>query len=144
MAASREWYVAYNVIFNWFAAQYGLEGFDEYIYEITMRCFHEVLEDITSRGLDAVRDYYIDVFENDGTKYSVDESEVELSFVISQCIEYVVMKGSSYSCAKPCPHYCRHHRIMNEIFAKQCGASFSMTSDDNGRCEWHFWKEVRA
>ncbi|HHW31693.1 MAG TPA: hypothetical protein GXX20_08500 [Clostridiaceae bacterium] len=145
MAPSRDWYIAYNVIFNWFTAQYGVEGFDEYILEITKRCYPELIQKIKETGLEGIRDYYVDVFNTDGTTYSMKEDEESLTFEIEDCIDYQIMSESDMSCARPCLHYCRHHEIMNTYFAQLCNCEFSMAyCNGKGQCRWIFKRGSEA
>jgi hypothetical protein len=145
MAPSRDWYVTYNVIFNWISAQYGVEGLDEYLLQITKRCFPELIQKIGETGLKGIRDYYVDVFNIDGTRFSMKEDEESLSFEIEDCVDYVVMAESDMTCARPCPYYCRHHEIMNSYFAELCECEFSMTHcNGRGQCGWVFRRKGRS
>src|SRR5690554_5903970 len=126
LAACKEWYALYNIIFNWMQLKYGYNEFYEYIKTITHSCFGSQINEIRLGGLCAIKEYYCSLFDEDGTDYLLEESENQLCFTINKCIEYEVIGDFPYLNGNACKHYCRHHLLMNEVLILGSGIKFDM------------------
>ena len=143
MAAIKEWFGLYNVIFNWIENKYGYSALEDYWEFIAKSCCEEAVEKVSRDGLEGIKQYYEHTFDLDQAGYSSKYEEGNLVFEISKCPDYEFMNSSGNVHFKPVKNYCRHHEVINNFIAEQCGLSFSMPHCGNhGTCRWVFGKKL--
>lgn len=143
MSAIKEWYGAYNVIFNWFKENYGKKALEEYWKFIANSCYDETIEKFKNEGLDGIKEYFEDIFDKDGGKYNSNLKDNKLVFEVVDCPAYSFMKNSDNPYFEPIEEYCEHHQVINSILAKKSGHKFEMVEcDNNGHCKWVFKNEA--
>jgi len=141
MAAIKEWFGAFNVIFNWFEKQFGREALEAYWRHIADTCYDDVVKKFQGEGLAGVRDYFEDIFRKDGGKLETSLQDKRLTIRIIQCPAFMFMNDSDNPHFVPIKDYCRHDAIVNERLAQKSGLAFRMTAcTHHGQCEWEFTK----
>jgi len=141
LAAIKEWFGLYNVIFNWFEKNHGEKGFMAYAAHIANTCYPEVIEDFKRGGLEAVKAYYEDLFHKDDGQidsYIVDDV---LTISVNKCPAYNFMKNSPNPHFIPTQKVCRFDEIVNGTLAAKSGMVFEQKyTGHNGKCIWEFKK----
>ena len=141
MAAIKEWFGGFNVIFNWFEKQFGREALEVYWRHIADTCYDDVIGKFQREGLIGVRDYFEDIFRKDGGKIETCLQDRHLTIRIIQCPAFMFMNSSDNPHFLPIKDYCRHDAVVNECLAQRSGLTFRMTACNNhGQCEWEFTK----
>lgn len=141
MAPIKEWFGAYNIIFNWFERKYGYDALEKYWCFIVKSCYNEVVEQFKSEGLEGIKRYFDQVFSTNGGECKSKMEDGRLVFEVKKCHDYEAMKMSYNPNFIPIYHYCRHHKAMNNLMAEKSGHAFRMMEcDNNGTCKWAFEK----
>jgi len=142
MAAIKEWFGGFNVIFNWIEKQFGPAALEAYWRHIAATCYTEVIAKFKSEGLDGVRDYFEDIFKKDGGLIETTRQPGCLTIKVIKCPAFMFMNTSDNPCFVPIKNYCRHDEIINARLAQQSGLNFRMTAcTHHGQCTWEFAKD---
>ena len=139
MAAIKEWFGAYNVIFNWIDKKYGYNALEDYWKHLAETCFNDVIEKFKIEGIECMEQYFKHAFDMDDGQYLTKLEGNKLIFEVVKCPDYEFMESSKNKYFKPVNKYCKHHEIINSIIAYKSGYEFQMTEcDNNGKCKWTF------
>ena len=93
MAPIKEWFGAYNVIYNWFERNYGYSALEEYWKYIAQNCFEEVVEKFKNGGLNAIKDYYEHTFGLDEGECGTCLENGSLTIEVVKCPDYEFMRS---------------------------------------------------
>lgn len=139
MAPIKEWYGAYNVIFNWFEKNFGNEGLLKYWEYIGGSCYGEAIELFRREGLRGVKKYFEEEFLKEETAVCARLEENSLLIEIRECPAYRFMNESKNPYFVPREDYCRHDEVINGILSEKSGLKFTMLEcDKRGGCRWLF------
>lgn len=139
MAAIKEWFGAYNVIFNWFKQNYGNNAFDEYCRHIGSTCYEYVIKRFKREKLEGIKRYYQELFNKDEGKIECYMEDKKLTINIIECPAYAFLKSSSNPYFAPTDSLCKFDLIINKIIAEKSGFDFSMDEcNKDGKCKWVF------
>jgi len=142
MAPIKEWFGAYNIIYNWFEEKYGYSALEEYWRFIADNCFGDIVKKFSEEGLKGIKEYYEHTFDLDQGEYVSRLNEDSLTIRVEKCPDYDFMKSSDNPFFKPIKNYCKHHEIINSVIAQRSGYTFCMEEcDSNGKCKWTFKKQ---
>ncbi len=119
MAPIKEWYGAYNVIFNWFEKNFGKEGLVKYWQHIGRTCCAEVIETFKGEGLAGVKKYFEGEFSKEGAEITASLEGEKLFIDIKKCPAYEFMNESDNPYFTPRRDYCGHDEAVNTILARE-------------------------
>lgn len=94
MAAIKEWFGGFNVIFNWIEKQFGHAALEAYWRHIAATCYTDVIAQFKRAGLEGVQDYFEDIFKKDGGLIETTRQPRSLTIKIVQCPAFMFMRNS--------------------------------------------------
>ena len=89
MAAIREWYGGYNIIYNWFERKYGYEELKTYWHYLAEEVYKPLLKDTFEAGPQAIADYFHDIIESDEGKVETAVDGNSVTVEILECPDYI-------------------------------------------------------
>ena len=141
MAAIKEWFGLYNVMFNWFEKNHGERGFEAYTRHIANTCYPDVIDSFKKGGLEAVKTYYEDLFHKDDGQIDAYIVDNVLTISVNKCPAYHFMRNSANPYFMPTQKVCRFDEIINSVLASKSGLDFEQKyTDHNSKCIWEFKK----
>lgn len=141
MAAIKEWFGLYNVLFNWFHKNHGEKGFEAYARHIANTCYPDTVASFKAGGLPAVKAYFEEQFRVDGGQIDAYIVDDVLTICVNKCPAMEYMKNSTNPYFTPTSRVCRFDAIVNGVLAAKSGLSFEQKyTDENGKCIWEFKK----
>jgi hypothetical protein len=141
MAAIKEWFGLYNIMYDWFEKNYGYQELEEYWRFVARTCYTKLAAEFKEKGPGYVKDYYEMIFAEDGGKAvgTVCKDEVTIEVLESPDIKW--MKAFDNPAFKPVPYYFNHYEVIFGEIAQMAGLDFKMLSiRKNGKCKWTFSK----
>jgi len=89
MAAIREWYGGYNIIYNWFKRNYGVEELQNYWHYLADEVYKPMLTDRFKKGTQDIADYFHEIIEADEGKVETEVTDNEVTIDIKECPDYI-------------------------------------------------------
>ena len=79
---------------------FGEDAVRDYLREFTVSYYAPLIEELKSRGLVALKEYFEKMYENEGAKIAVDCSEDELLIKVPTCPAVTHMRQNNYPVAR--------------------------------------------
>ena len=139
MAAIKEWFGLYNIMYDWFEKKYGYQELEEYWSYIARSCYADLAVKFREKGPEYIRDYYESIFLADGGKAKgvVHGNEVVVEVLESPDIKW--MQAFDNPNFKTVPYYFNHYEVIFREIAKMAGIEFDMLENrEDGKCRWAF------
>ena len=146
MAAIREWYSGYSIIYNWFEDRYGNQALEDYWHFIAKEVYSDLAEAFQKGGLPYIRGYFQEIIEEDDGKVRFDQTENSLTVEILECPDYIWQKAYLEIGGMPRENYYRSYETIYGDVAKMAGMDFELLRyDRDGRLKFKFTeKEAEA
>ncbi len=129
MAAIREWYGGYNIIYNWFERKYGYEELKTYWHYLAEEVYKPLLKDTFEAGPQAIADYFHDIIESDEGKVETAVDGNSVTVEILECPDYIWQHHFSdmpYGIADKNEHYYRSYEVIYGDAATFFGYGFEL------------------
>lgn len=145
MAAIREWYGLYGIIYNWFEDQYGYGALEEYWRYIAETVYPEVAADFREMGFPYIAEYFAGIMEADEGKATISVAENAVTIDIQECPDAIWQKFHDNGYFMPRDHYYKSYEVIYGTVARMAGLRFEMLRyDPHGRLKFAFTREVEA
>lgn len=119
--------------------QYGQAGLEDFLSRLAGSVYKPLVEGLRTRGLDAMREHWQNIFELEGGEFEMAMQDAALVLTVHRCPAVCHMREHGYEVAQ---HFCEHTRIVNEAVCRAAGYRSSVEYDQSaGRCVQRFWKE---
>ena len=139
MAAIREWYSGYSIIYNWFEDRYGAEALEEYWHYIAKEVYADLADQFRQGGLPYIRSYFQEIIEEDQGKVRFEEEGGSLTVEILECPDYIWQKAYLEIGGMPRENYYRSYETIYGDVAKMAGMDFALLKyDKDGRLKFRF------
>jgi len=112
MAAIKEWFGLYNIIYDWFEKNYGYQKLEEYWKYIARSCYSSLAAEFRDKGPEYVRDYFETIFEKDGGQAigTVRKGRVTVEVLESPDVRW--LKAFDNPAFKIVPYYFNHYEVI--------------------------------
>lgn len=145
MAAIREWYGGYAIIYRWFEDNFGEEGLEEYWHYIAKEVYAPLAEKFRTGGLASIAAYFPEIILEDEGSVCVTANKDSVTVEILECPDYIWQTYYDQGYSMPRDNYYRSYEIIYGDVAKMAGYGFEMLKfDTQGRLKFRFTKEQEA
>ncbi|HOF38747.1 MAG TPA: hypothetical protein PLD73_01645 [Candidatus Hydrogenedentes bacterium] len=118
--------------------QYGLAGLEDFFSRAAKTVYADLIEDLRSRGLDALKEHWDTVFTLEEGDFETRYEGDTLVLDVRACPAIHHMRARNYRIGT---HFCEHTRIVNEAVCAEAGYACSVEYDQEaGRCVQRFWR----
>lgn len=142
MAAIREWFGLYNIIYDWFERNCGYPELEEYWRNIARNCYADLAVRFREKGPDYVKEYFEGIFQEDGGQAAsvVGGDDVTIEVLESPDVKW--MQAFDNPHFKTVPYYFNHYEIIFGEIARMAGLEFEMLKKgEDGLCKWRFCRK---
>ncbi len=134
----KDFHGALSCGFIYVTEKYGQAGFEEYCKRVARNAYFDLIEDIKTRGLEAIKEHWKRVFEEEGGDFLLFEEGEVLVLQVNRCPAISHMKERNYRIAD---NFCEHTRLINGEICALAGYDTSCQYvQGEGRCLQRFWK----
>lgn len=145
MAAIREWYSGYSIIYNWFEDNYGKQELEDYWHYIAKEVYAGLAEKFKQGGLPYIRDYFKEIIEEDEGKVRFEEGENSLIVEVLEMPDHIWQEKYLEIGGMPRENYYRSYETIYGDVAKMAGIGFELLKyDPDGKLMFKFTKEAAA
>ena len=145
MAAIREWYSGYSIIYNWFEDNYGKQELEDYWHYIAKEVYADLAEKFKQGGLPYIRDYFKEIIEEDEGKVRFEEGENSLIVEVLEMPDHIWQEKYLEIGGMPRENYYRSYETIYGDVAKMAGIGFELLKyDPDGKLTFKFTKEAAA
>lgn len=140
MAAIKEWFGLYNIMYDWIEKRFGYNELEGYWKFIAISCYADLAKKFKEKGPDYISDYFKNYFLSDEgkVKVTVDKGAIVMEVIESPDIKW--MQAFDNPNFKTVPYYFNHYEVIFGEIAKMAGIEFEMLEKrDNGKCKWVFY-----
>lgn len=145
MAAIREWYGGYNIIYNWFEKRFGYAELENYWHYLAEEVYKPLLTEKFQEGPQAIADYFHEIIEEDEGKVETIVDENSVTVDIKECPDYIWQHFYSdmpYGIADNNEHYYKSYEVIYGDVAKFAGYKFEMLRfSTEGKLKFKFTKK---
>jgi hypothetical protein len=145
MAAIREWYGGYNIIYNWFEKNYGYDGLEKYWHYLAKEVYKPLLSEKFQEGPQSIADYFHEIIEEDDGTVKTDVEGNSVTIDIVECPDYIWQHHFSdmpYGIADNNQHYYRSYETIYGDIAEMTGYSFELLRfSTEGKLKFKFSKK---
>lgn len=139
MAAIREWYGGYAIIYRWFEDHFGYEGLEKYWHYIAREVYSELADKFREGGLPYVANYFKEIIEEDEGKAEITLGEHNVTVDIEECPDHIWQKHYDQGYSMPRENYYRSYEVIYGDVAKMAGMGFRLLRyDPEGRLKFEF------
>ena len=92
MAAIREWYGGYAIIYRWFEDRFGYEELENYWHFVAKEVYGDLAGEFRKRGPSYICTYFTDIITTDEGKLTVEADEKSATIEIHACPDYIWQK----------------------------------------------------
>ena len=112
MAAIREWYGGYSMIYRWFEDKFGYEELVKYWHFIAKEVYGNLAGEFRRGGLPCVADYFREIIEEDEGTVDITLGEDSVVIDIQECPDHIWQKhyDQGYSMARE--NYYRSYEVI--------------------------------
>lgn len=139
MAAIKEWFGLYNIIYTWIKENYGYDELVEYWKNIATKVYPKLAEDFRTKGFTFIKDYFEQIFAADDGKAvgAVEKDGVTITVIESPDVKWTQSFG--YSSFQLQPFYFDHYKYVYGQVADMAGLDFEMIEQQpDGQCVFRF------
>jgi hypothetical protein len=139
MAAIKEWFGLYSVIYSWIEKNYGYDELTKYWENTARQIYPTLARDFREKGSGYIKEYFEEVFAADdgGATGTIDDTGVTIRVTESPDKKWSEAFGYSAYALKP--WYFDHYKYVYGTVADMAGLRFEMlTCPPDGRCEFRF------
>ncbi|MEG1524798.1 MAG: hypothetical protein RRZ24_06160 [Clostridia bacterium] len=141
MAAIREWYGGYSIIYRWFEDNFGYEGLVDYWHYIAKEVYSELAEEFRRGGLPYIRNYFQEIIEADEGRVQFEQTEGALAVDILESPDYIWQMHYDQGYSMPRDHYYKSYETIYGDVAAMAGMGFEMLRyDKDGKLKFQFTK----
>ena len=145
MAAIREWYSGYSIIYNWFEDNYGKQALEEYWHYIAKAVYTGLAKQFREGGLPYIRDYFREIIEEDEGKVRFEEDGNKLTVEVLEMPDHIWQKEYLEIGGMPRENYSRSYEVIYGDVAAMAELGFELLKyDADGRLKFQFTKEDAA
>lgn len=145
MAAIREWYGGYSIIYRWFEDNYGYPELVRYWHYIAREIYAPLAEKFRSGGPAYIQRYFEEIIRED-------EGEVECTIdgggatvEILNCPDRIWQKHYDQGFSMPRDNYYRSYEVIYGDVAQMAGYDFELLRyDPEGRLKFRFARREGA
>lgn len=139
MAAIREWYSGYSIIYNWFEDNYGEQELEDYWHYIAKEVYTGLAEEFKKGGLLYIRNYFKEIIEEDNGSVQFEEAENTIVVEILEAPDYIWQKEYIEIGGMPRDNYYRSYEVIYGDVAKMADMEFKLLKyDTEGRLKFMF------
>ncbi len=106
---------------------FGAEAVIEYLERFTQQYYLPLINDIKSRGLDALAAYFTALYKKEGGKITIEQTEDTLLLTVTACPAVVHMRETDYTVADL---FIELERTVNGVIARESGLDYELLSYD--------------
>ena len=113
MAAIREWYGGYAIIYRWFEDNFGEEGLEEYWHYIAKEVYAPLAEKFRTGGLASIAAYFPEIILEDEGSVCVTANKDSVTVEILECPDYIWQTYYDQGYSMPRDHYHRSYELIS-------------------------------
>lgn len=141
MAAIREWYGGYSILYRWFEDHFGYEGLEKYWHYIAKEVYADLAEKFRQGGFAYIAEYFREIINEDEGKVDIVLGEDEVIIDILECPDYIWQRYYDQGYSMPRENYYRSYEVIYGDVAEMAGMRFRlMRYDKDGRLKFSFSK----
>ena len=145
MAAIREWYGGYNIIYNWFEKNYGYDALQEYWHYLAKEVYQPLLTETFEKGPEAIAKYFHEIIEEDEGTVETEVTGNSVTVEIKECPDYIwqhYFSDMPFGIADSNEHYYRSYEVIYGDIAEMTGYQFEMLQFSTvGKLKFSFTKK---
>lgn len=139
MAAIREWYGGYSIIYRWFEDNFGYEGLVKYWHYIAKEVYSDLADKFREGGLPCVAEYFREIIEEDEGRAEIALTENSVTVDIQECPDHIWQKHYDQGYSMPRENYYRSYETIYGDVARMAGMGFKLLRyDTEGRLKFEF------
>jgi hypothetical protein len=139
MAAIREWYSGYSIIYNWFEDHYGEQELYKYWKYIAKEIYSDLAEEFKTKGLPFIRDYFKEIIEEDLGSVTFEQDANSLTVDVIEMPDHIWQKEYLEIGGMPRDNYYRSYEVIYGEVAKMAGLEFELLRfDTEGKLKFKF------
>ncbi len=141
MAAIREWYGGYSIIYRWFEDNFGYEGLVRYWHHIAEHVYADLADKFRQGGLPYIAGYFREIIEEDEGSVDIALNEDSVTIDILECPDHIWQKHYDQGFSMPRENYYRSYEVIYGDVAKMAGLGFELLRyDKDGKLKFAFKK----
>lgn len=145
MAAIREWYGGYSIIYRWFEDKFGYKELENYWHFIAREVYKDLAKEFKAGGPSYICDYFTDIITADEGKLTVKADENSAVIDILECPDYIWQQHYDQGYSMPRDNYYKSYEIIYGDVAAMAGYRFEMLRfDTKGRLKFRFTRQEVA
>ncbi len=145
MAAIREWYGGYAIIYRWFEDRFGYEELENYWHFVAKEVYGDLAGEFRKRGPSYICTYFTDIITTDEGKLTVEADEKSATIEIHACPDYIWQKYYDQGYSMPGENYYKSYEIIYGDVARMAGYQFEMLRfDTKGKLKFRFIRQEEA
>ncbi len=145
MAAIREWYGGYAIIYRWFEDRFGYEELENYWHFVAKEVYGDLAGEFRKRGSSYICTYFTDIITTDEGKLTVEADEKSATIEIHACPDYIWQKYYDQGYSMPGENYYKSYEIIYGDVARMAGYQFEMLRfDTKGKLKFRFIRQEEA
>ncbi len=145
MAAIREWYGGYAIIYRWFEDRFGYEELESYWHYVAREVYGDLAERFRERGTSYICAYFADIITADEGSVTVEADERSATIDIHACPDYIWQKHYDQGYSMPGENYYKSYEIIYGDVAEMAGYEFEMLRfDTEGKLKFRFSRQEAA
>ncbi len=145
MAAIREWYGGYSMIYRWFEDNFGEEALEEYWHYIAREVYTPLADKFREGGPAYIAAYFPEIILEDEGKLIVESDKDSVTVEILECPDYIWQTYYDQGFSMPRDNYYRSYEVIYGDVAKMAGYDFEMLKfDTQGRLKFRFTRKEEA
>jgi hypothetical protein len=139
MAAIREWYSGYSIIYRWFENKFGEDDLYEYWHYIAREVYQELAEKFREGGPTYIVSYFTEIILEDEGKLTVTADKDSVTVEILECPDHIWQTYYDQGYSIPNDNYYKSYEVIYGDVAEMAGYDFEMLKfDTQGRLKFRF------
>ncbi len=123
----KDFHGALSVGLDYIATNFGEDAVREYLHEFGASYFSPLKKDLTERGLEPVKEYFVGVYEAESAEFEISSSDDELLIRVAACPAVMHMRENEY---KVSPLFVETTRTVNEAICEGTPFAFELVEYD--------------
>lgn len=142
MAAIREWYGGYSIIYRWFENRFGEDALYEYWHYVAKEVYPELAQKFRDGGPAFIASYFTDIILEDEGKLCVEADKNSVTVKILECPDHIWQTHYDQGYSMPNSNYYRSYEVIYADVAKMAGYDFELLEyDTQGRLKFRFTRQ---